>query len=85
MDADLGEYSPVPLETPIEQSMMVFFGWVTGKMAELLDWVVDVLVLLAVDEGSLPLQVMSFALVLMRCQLICGGSGVFPLCLAEKQ
>lgn len=84
MDADLGEYSPVPLETPIEQIMMVFFGWVTGKMAELLDWVVDVLVLLAVDEGSLPLQVMSFALVLMRCPLICGGSGVFPLCLAEK-
>jgi hypothetical protein len=44
MDADLGEYSPVPLETPIEQSMMAFFGWVTGEMAELLDWVVDVLV-----------------------------------------
>jgi hypothetical protein len=62
-NADLGEYSPVPLETPIEQSMMAFFGWVTGEMAELLDWVVDVLVSLAVDEGSLPLQVMSFALV----------------------
>jgi hypothetical protein len=63
---------------------MAFFGWVTGEMAELLDWVVDVLVSLAVDEGSLPLQVMSFALVLMRCHLICGGSGGFPLCLAEK-
>ena len=47
------------------------------------DWVVGVWSL-AVDGSGSPPQVMGFASVLMRLLLICGGSGVFPLSMAEK-
>jgi hypothetical protein len=39
---------------------------------------------LAVDGSGLPPQVMGFASVLIRFLLICGGSGIFPLSMADK-
>jgi hypothetical protein len=71
------------LEIPIEQSMAGFLGWVTGVVADLLDWVVGVRSSTGGGAGSRP-QVMEFASVLMRFLSVCGGSGVFPLYLADK-
>ncbi len=71
------------LEIPIEQSMEGFLGWVTGMVANLLDWFVGVWSSI-VDEGGLHLQVMDFASVLMHFLLVCGGSGVLPLHLADR-
>ncbi len=68
------------LEVPIEQSMEGFLHWVTGVVANLLDWVVVVGVQsFAGDGAGSHLQVMDFASVLMRLLLVCGSSGVFPL------
>jgi hypothetical protein len=70
-------------EVPIEQSMAGFLGWVTGVVADLLDWVVGVRS--SAGDGAGPrLQVMEFASVLMRFLLVCCGLGVFPLYLADK-
>jgi hypothetical protein len=71
------------LEFSIEQNMVGFLGWVTGVVADLFDWVVGVRSS-ACDGASSRLQVMDFASVLMRFLLVCGGSGVFPLYLADK-
>jgi hypothetical protein len=73
------------LEVPIEQSMEGFLGWMTGVVADLLDWFVGVQSS-ADDGGGLHPQVMDFASVLMRFLwvLVCGGSGAFPLYLADK-
>jgi hypothetical protein len=71
------------LEVPIEQSMAGFLGWVMGVVADLLDWVVGVQSS-AGDGAGLHPQVMEFASVLMRFLLVCGGSGVFLLHLADK-
>ena len=60
-----------------------FLGWVTKAAADLLNWVVGVWSLV-VDACVLTPQVMGFVLVLMRFLLVCGGSVVFPLHLAEK-
>jgi hypothetical protein len=65
------------LEVLIEQSMAGFLGWVTGVVADLLNWIVGV-PSSAGDGGGSHLQVMEFASVLMRSLLVCGGSGVFP-------
>jgi hypothetical protein len=54
-----------------------------GVVGELFHWVVDVWSL-AVDGSGSPLQVMDFTLVFMRLLLFCGGSGFFPLSMAEK-
>ncbi len=71
------------LEVPIEQNMAGFLGWITGVIADLLDWVVGVRSS-ACDGAGSRLQVMDFASVLMRFLLVCGGLGVFPLYLADK-
>jgi hypothetical protein len=71
------------LEVPIEQNMAGFLGWVTGVVADLLDWVVGVRSSAGDGSGPHP-QVMEFASVLMRFLLLCGGSWVFPLYLADK-
>ena len=71
------------LEVPIEQSMEGFLGWVTGVVGDLLEWVVGVRSSVSDGAGSPP-QVMGFASVFMRFLLVCGGSGVFPLSMAEK-
>ena len=71
------------LEVPIDQSMEGFLGWVTGVVGDLLEWVVGVRSSVVDGTGSPP-QVMGFASVLMQFLLICGGSGVFPLSMAEK-
>jgi hypothetical protein len=71
------------LEVPIKQSMEGFLGWVRGVVADLLDWFVDVWSSTVDGGGSHP-QVMHFASVLMRFLLVCGGSGVFPLHLADR-
>ncbi len=71
------------LEVPIEQRMEGFLDWVTGVVADLLDCFVGVRSS-AVDWGGLHLQVMDFALVLMRFLLVCGSSGVFPLHLVDR-
>jgi hypothetical protein len=76
-------YTFLLLEVPIEQSMEVFLGWVTGMVADLPDWVIGVWSS-AGDGASLHPQVMEFASVLMRFLLVCGGSGVCPLHLADK-
>jgi hypothetical protein len=60
-----------------------FLGWVTGVVADLLDWVVGAW-FSAGDGAGLHRQVMDFASVLMRFLLVCGGSGAFPLHLADK-
>jgi hypothetical protein len=60
-----------------------FLGWVMGVVADLLDWVVGVWSSADDGAGSYP-QVMDFSSVLMRFLLVCGGSGVFPLHLADK-
>ncbi len=60
-----------------------FLGWVMGVVGDLFNWVVGVRSL-AVDGSGLPPQVMDFASVLMQFLLICGGSGVFPLSMAER-
>ncbi len=52
-------------------------------MADILDWFIGIWPS-AVDEGISHLQVMDFASVLMCFLLVCGGSGVFPLYLADK-
>jgi hypothetical protein len=59
-----------------------FLGWVPGVVADLFDWFLGVWYS-ADDGGGLHLQVMDFASVLMRFLLVCGGSGVFPLHLAD--
>jgi hypothetical protein len=69
------------LDVPIEQSMEGFLGWVTGVMADLLDWVVGIWS--SAGAGLHP-QVMDFASALMNFLLVCGSSGVFPLHLADK-
>jgi hypothetical protein len=69
------------LKVPIEQNMAGFFGWVTGVVADLFHWVVGV-PSYAGDGVGLHPQVMEFASV--RFLLVCGGSGVFPLHLADK-
>ncbi len=52
-------------------------------MADQLGWFVGVWS--SADDGvGLHLQVMDVVLVLMRFLLVCGGSGVFPLHLADK-
>ncbi len=71
------------LEVPIEQSMEGFLGWVTGVVADLPYWVVGVWSS-AGDGAGLYEQLMDFSSVLMRFLLVCGGSGVFPLHLADK-
>ena len=71
------------LEVPIEQSMAGFLGWVTGVVADLLNWVVGVRSSAGDGAGSRP-QVMEFASVLMRFLLVCGGLRGFPLYLADK-
>jgi hypothetical protein len=71
------------LEVPIEQSMAGFLGWVTGEVADLLNWVVGVRSSAGDGAGPRP-QVMVFTSVLMRFLLVCGGSGFFPLYLADK-
>ncbi len=63
--------------------MAGFLGWVTGVVADLLDWVVGVRSSAGDGAGSRP-QVMEFASVIMRFLLVCDGSGVFPLYLADK-
>ncbi len=60
-----------------------FLGWVMEMVANLLDWFVGVWSSM-VDEGGLHPQVIDFASVLMQCLLVCGGSGVFPLHLADR-
>jgi hypothetical protein len=52
-------------------------------VANLLNWVFGVWSSTGDGAGS-HLQVMEFASVLMRFLLVCGGSGVFPLHLADK-
>jgi hypothetical protein len=64
------------LEVPIEQNITGFLGWVTGVVADLLNWVGG-------GVGLHP-QVMEFASVFMRFLLVCGGSVVFPLHLADE-
>ncbi len=71
------------LEVSIEQSMEGFLCWVTGVVADLLNWVVGIQSS-AGDGAGLHPQVMDFASVLMRFLLVCGGSGVFPLHSADK-
>jgi hypothetical protein len=71
------------LEVPIEQSMGGFLSWVTGVVADLLDWVVGIWSS-AGDGASSNLQMKDFASVLMRFLLVCGDSRVFPLHLADK-
>jgi hypothetical protein len=63
--------------------MAGFLGWVTGVVADLLDWVIGVRSFAGDGAGS-HLQVMEFVSVLMRFLLVCGGSGGFPLYLADK-
>jgi hypothetical protein len=63
--------------------MAGFLGWVTGVVADLLNWVVGVWSSAGGGVGLHP-QVMEFASVLMRFLLVCGSSGVFPLHLADK-
>jgi hypothetical protein len=70
------------LKVPIEQNMEGFLSWVTGVVADLLDWVVGVWSSVGGGVGSHP-QVMEFASVLMRFLLVCGGSGVFLLHFAD--
>jgi hypothetical protein len=65
------------------QNMAGFLVWVTGVVADLLNWVVGIWSSAGGGVGSHP-QVMEFASVLMRFLLVCGGSGVFPLHLADK-
>ncbi len=71
------------LEITIEQSIEGFLGWATGVAADLLYWFVGVWSS-AVDGGGSHPQVMDFASVLMRFLLVCGGSGVFLLHLADR-
>ncbi len=71
------------LEVPIEQSMAGFLSWVTGVVADLLNWVVGIRSSAGDGAGPRP-QVMEFASVLMRFLLVYGGLGVFPLYLADK-
>jgi hypothetical protein len=71
------------LEVPIEQNMVGFLGWVTGVLADLLNWVVGVWSSAGGGFGSHP-QVIEFASVLMKFLLVYGGSRVFPLHLADK-
>jgi hypothetical protein len=71
------------LEVPIEQSMEGFPGWVTRMVTNLLDWFVSIWSS-AVDNGGSHLQMIDFMSVLMQFLLVCGGSGVFPLHLADK-
>ncbi len=71
------------LEVLVEQSLEDVLGWVTGMVADLLDWVVGVWTFTGNGAGLHP-QVMDFASMLMRFLLVCGGSGVFPLHLAGK-
>ncbi len=52
-------------------------------VAKLLDWFVGIWAS-AVDEGGLHPQVMGSTLVLLQFLLVCSGSGVFPLYLADK-
>jgi hypothetical protein len=60
-----------------------FLGCVMNVVADLLNWFIGVRSS-ALDEGCSHPQVMDFASVLMQFLLVCGGSGVFPLHLAEK-
>jgi hypothetical protein len=71
------------LNKTIKQSMEGFLGWVMGMVANLPDWFVGAWSLVA-DEAGSPLKVIRFVLVLKQFILICGGSGVVPLHLAEK-
>jgi hypothetical protein len=52
--------------------MAGFLGWVTGVVADLLNWVVGVWSSAGGGVGLHP-QVMEFASVLMRFLLVCGG------------
>ncbi len=63
--------------------MAGFLGWVTGLVADLLKRAVGVWSSAGGGVGLHP-QMMEFASVLMRFLLVCGGSGVFPLHLADK-
>jgi hypothetical protein len=70
------------LRSRFEQSMEGFLGWVMGMVANLLEWIVGVWSYAV--AGVFLLQVMDFASVLMRFLLVCGGSGFFPLHLADR-